>query len=106
MAFQRIDRDGDGRVTPFEILTFLRDNGVEDATEADCHFLVSYYANSEDNGKTKHKSLDFDDMLQLLMPLDNPVLRTTLAQRPIFAVDNKDFLSKEIEVELTRLFEK
>ena len=87
-------------------MSFLRDNGVEDATEADCHFLVNYYANSGDNTQRTHKSLDFDDILQLLMPIDNPNLRTQLAQRPIFAVDKNAFLSKEIEIELTRLFEK
>jgi hypothetical protein len=41
----------------------MRDNGVEDATEVDCHFLVNYYANSGNNPEGKHRCLDFDDLL-------------------------------------------
>ena len=67
MAFQRIDRDSDGKVTSHELLNFLRDNGVEDATEADTHYLVKYYSS---DGRHK-RTIDFDDLLQLIMPCDD-----------------------------------
>jgi Ca2+-binding EF-hand superfamily protein len=102
MAFQRLDRDGDGKINSHELLNFLRDNGVEDATEADTHYLVKYYSS---DGKGR-RTLDFDDLLQLIMPCDDQILRTTLAQRPIFAISEFDLLSEDTERELTRLFEK
>ena len=83
LAFQRINHNEDGSITPIEILTFLRDNGVEDATEVDCQFLINYYANNGNNAEGLHKSLDFDDLLQLILPVDDPVLRANLTQRPI-----------------------
>jgi Ca2+-binding EF-hand superfamily protein len=67
MAFQRIDRDQDGCITSQELLNFLRDNGVEDATEADTHFLVKYYSSI----KKGRRNVDFDDLLQLIMPCDD-----------------------------------
>ena len=33
----------DGKVTSLEMLRFLRDNGVEEATEADTHYIVKYF---------------------------------------------------------------
>ena len=50
--------------------------------------------------------LDYNDLLQLVMPCDNQILRSTLAQRPIYQVEEGAFLSADIEKELTRLFEK
>jgi hypothetical protein len=40
------------------------------------------------------------------MPVDDPELRANLEKRPSFALKNEEFLSREIEIELTRLFEK
>ena len=64
----------DGKLTSLEILNFLRDNGVEDATEADTHYFVKYYSSDK-----RHKMLDYNDLLQLVMPCDNQILRSTLA---------------------------
>ena len=47
-AFQRLDRDQDLVVTSVELLRFLRENGVEEASEADCHQIVRYFDGSGD----------------------------------------------------------
>ena len=47
-AFQRIDRDQDSKLSSLEVLRFLRDNGVEEATEADTHYIVKYFDSNDD----------------------------------------------------------
>ena len=64
-AFQRIDRDQDGRITSLEILKFLRDNGVEEATEADTYYVVKYFDSDGD------EKLDYEDLMQMVMPCDD-----------------------------------
>ena len=64
-AFQRIDRDQDGKISSMEILKFLRDNGVEEATEADTYYIVKYFDSNDD------ELLIYEDLLQLLMPCDD-----------------------------------
>ena len=64
-AFQRIDRDQDGKIGSIEILKFLRDNGVEEATEADTYYMVKYFDSNDD------ELLNYEDLLQLLMPCDD-----------------------------------
>ena len=56
-AFQRIDRDQDGRITSLEVLKFLRDNGVEEATEADTYYVVKYFDSDGD------EKLDYEDLM-------------------------------------------
>ena len=48
-----------------ELLKFLRENGVEEATEADTYYIVKYFDSNED------ELLDYDDLLQILMPCDD-----------------------------------
>lgn len=40
------------------------------------------------------------------MPCDDQYLRAMMAQRPIYEVSKYDYLEREIEIELTKLFEK
>ena len=83
-----------------EVLKFLRENGVEEATEADTFYIVKYFDSNED------ELLDYDDLLQILMPCDDQYLRAIMAQRDIYEVLKHDYLDLEIEAELTKLFEK
>ena len=99
-AFQRIDRDQDGRITSLEILKFLRDNGVDEATEADTYYVVKYFDSDGD------EQLDYEDLMQMIMPCDDQYLRAVIAQRDIYEVSKHDYLDAEVESELTRLFEK
>lgn len=48
-----------------EILKFLRDNGVEEATEADTYYMVKYFDSNDD------ELLEYDDLLQMVMPCDD-----------------------------------
>lgn len=52
-------------MSSLEVLNFLRDNGVEEATEADSFSVVRYFDSNED------ELLDYEDLLQLLMPCDD-----------------------------------
>ena len=56
-AFQRINRDQGGKISSMEILKFLRDNGVEEATEADTYYMVKYFDSNDD------ELLEYDDLL-------------------------------------------
>jgi Ca2+-binding EF-hand superfamily protein len=71
-AFMRVDRDENGVIGSVEILRFLRENGVEEATEADCFLIVKYFDSDEDG------YLNFQDFLQLLLPCDNQALRSNV----------------------------
>ena len=83
-----------------EVLQFLRDNGVEEATEADTHYIVKYFDSNED------ELLEYEDLMQMVMPCDNQYLRAAIAQRDIYEVHKHDYLDTDVEIELTRLFEK
>lgn len=39
-AFNRIDRNQDGFITPMELVNFFRDNGATAVTEAECYFAI------------------------------------------------------------------
>ena len=56
-AFQRLDRDQDSKITSLEILKFLRDNGVEEATEADTCYIVRYFDSNDD------EMLEYEDLM-------------------------------------------
>ena len=64
-AFQRINRNQDGKITSLEILKFLRDNSVEEATEADTHYIIKYFDSNDD------EMLGYDDLMQMMMPCDD-----------------------------------
>ena len=72
-AFQRINRDQSGKISSMEILKFLRDNGVEEATEADTYYIVKYFDSNDD------ELLEYDDLLQMVMPCDDQYLRAAMA---------------------------
>ena len=56
-----------------EILKYLRDNGVEEATEADTYYIVKYFDSNDD------ELLEYDDLLQMVMPCDDQYLRAAMA---------------------------
>lgn len=87
-------------VSDFFLFLFLRDNGVEEATEADTHYIVKYFDSNAD------EMIYYEDLMQIVMPCDDQYLRAAIAQRDIYEVTKHDFLDTEIEAELTRLFEK
>ena len=72
-AFQRLNRGQDGHISSMEILMFLRSNNVEDATEADTAYIVKFFDSDGDG------VLDYEDFLQMVMPCDDPYLRSAIA---------------------------
>lgn len=50
--FQRIDRDANDNISSYEILSFIRDNGVFGITEAEVHELVKFFDSNEDGRLT------------------------------------------------------
>ena len=47
-----------------DILQFLRQNGVDEANESDCHSLIKYFTGNKN-------SMGYDDFLSVVMPCDN-----------------------------------
>ena len=43
----------------------MRDNGVEEATEADTYYMVKYFDSDGD------KLLEYEDLMQMVMPCDD-----------------------------------
>jgi len=64
-AFCRIDRNQDGFVTPMELVSFFRDNGMMSVTEADCYYVLKFFDCDQD-GK-----LHYTDFLQIMLPCTN-----------------------------------
>jgi len=56
-----------------ELLHFLRSNNVEFATEADTAYIINYFDSDYDG------LLDPEDLLYLVLPCDNPNLRSAIA---------------------------
>lgn len=96
--FQRIDRGEDSFITSVEILNFLRDNGIHNITEADCYYLVKFF-DSDVDGR-----LNYPDFMQLVLPCDNPALRAAATQRPNAYITPHDYLTLDVERDLTKLF--
>ena len=99
-AFQRIDRRRTGFVDSMDILTFLRDNGFNEQTEADTYYLVKFFDVDED------EKLNYTEFLTLVLPWDNAKLRNEIIMRPNYYVGLLDYLPKTIEFELCKLFVK
>ena len=76
---------------------FLRDNDLHDVTEAQCYYLVKFFDSDED-GK-----LNYPDFMQMILPCDNPFLRAKATQRPNQYIAKTDFLTIDVERDLTNL---
>ncbi len=50
--FQRIDRDSNDYVSSFEILSFIRENGVVGISEAEVFELVKFFDSNDDGRLT------------------------------------------------------
>lgn len=80
-AFQRIDRNMDMELAPLEIVRFLRENGVENISEADCSNMISYYRGQMQADEVQ-LALGFKDFLAIVVPLEAPALKEQVQQRP------------------------
>ena len=69
------------------------------ATEAQCYFLVKFFDSDEDG------RLNYTDFMQILLPCDNAVLRATATQRNQAFIDKGDYLTLDVERQISKLFE-
>ena len=97
-AFMRLDRNQTGFLTPKQILTFMRDNGLgKGVTEADCYYIVKFFDSDEDG------ALHYPDFMQMLLPCSNAKLRAQATQRPNLFCGKNDYLTLDVEKELAEL---
>mmetsp|Transcript_23466 Transcript_23466/g.17933 ORF Transcript_23466/g.17933 Transcript_23466/m.17933 type:complete len:170 (-) Transcript_23466:219-728(-) len=82
-----------------ELLNFLRDNAINNATEAECYYLVKFFDSDED-GK-----LNYPDFMQVVLPCDNTFLRAKATQRPNIIINKFDYLTLDIERDVTKLLQ-
>ena len=75
----------------------IRDNNVHDMTEADCYYLVKFFDSDEDG------RLHYPDFMQMILPCDNNMLRSKATQRPNGQINPGDFLTLDVERDLTNL---
>jgi len=80
-----------------ELLNMIRDNNVHDMTEADCYYLVKFFDSDEDG------RLHYPDFMQMILPCDNTLLRSRATQRPNGQINPGDFLTLDVERDLTNL---
>lgn len=99
-AFQRIDRNRTGFIDSMDILTFLRDNGFVEETEADTYYLTKFFDVDSDG------RLNYTEFLTMVLPCDNAKLREEVTLRENYYVGLLDFLPKAVEYELCKLFVK
>lgn len=99
-AFQRVDRNMSDFVNSFELLNFLRENGVHHITEGELYQLVRFFDSDEDG------RLSFQDFIQMLLPCEDNYLRNITLDRPSHRVGRYDHLPRDIEVALACVIEK
>ena len=59
-------------MSSLELFKFLRDNAVEEATEADTHYIVKYFDSNMDD------MLEYEDLMQMVLPCDDQYLRAAI----------------------------
>jgi Ca2+-binding EF-hand superfamily protein len=96
-AFCRLDRNEDGFVVPMDLVNFMRENGVMGMTEADFYYVIKFFDSDED-GK-----LNYPDFLQIVLPCTNPKIRAMTTQRSMGDCRPSDFLTLDVEQDLSRL---
>lgn len=65
----RLDRDNNGSISSFELLSFLRDNREYSMSEEDCSLIINFY-DADNDGR-----LTFDEFQQLVLPCEDNFLR-------------------------------
>lgn len=98
-AFQRLDRQQTGFLTPKEFLNYIRDNGLAmGVTEADCYYLVKFFDSDLDG------QLHYPDFMQIILCCANGQLRAVATQRPNQICNKFDYLTLDVEKDLAELF--
>lgn len=80
-----------------DMVNFMRENGQMEVAEADFYFVIKFFDSDED-GK-----LNYPDFLQMILPCTNMKLRAQTTQRVMGDCKPSDFLTLDVEQDLTRL---
>eukprot|EP01017_Pseudomicrothorax_dubius_P045010 TRINITY_DN7707_c0_g1_i4.p1 TRINITY_DN7707_c0_g1~~TRINITY_DN7707_c0_g1_i4.p1 ORF type:complete len:482 (+),score=89.83 TRINITY_DN7707_c0_g1_i4:55-1500(+) len=100
-TFLRLDRTRKGFIGSKDFLSFFEENHHEAHSEQDIKdFLIHPYDQDADG------DISYAEFLKLVLPLDNPELRTITSQRPIYEIPQTQKLSYDIEYALLRLFDR
>eukprot|EP01017_Pseudomicrothorax_dubius_P035761 TRINITY_DN5056_c0_g1_i1.p1 TRINITY_DN5056_c0_g1~~TRINITY_DN5056_c0_g1_i1.p1 ORF type:complete len:597 (+),score=162.32 TRINITY_DN5056_c0_g1_i1:82-1872(+) len=95
--FRRLDRQRKGRVDARDLHQFLQENGATRYTVDECHMTIHHYDRDKDG------QLRFAEFLPVVLPANDPSLRTAAAQRPNFEVRPEERLSPDVEATLAQL---
>jgi Ca2+-binding EF-hand superfamily protein len=98
-AFKRITRLATGSLTVYQVVDFLRENGII-ALEKDVRNVFNLYSTSADG------RLSYTDFLEVVLPRTNSVLRTICTQRDSYFVADDEVLLYEIEHGLAKILDK
>ncbi len=98
-AFRRIDRNRKSVINALDLLAFLSDNKVHYA-ESDCRGFIKKYDIDGDG------SLNFNEFLFAVLPMDNPTLRTVATQRPNYDVAEDQLLTYDVEYSLAKVIDR
>lgn len=96
-AFKRVDRSNCGFIGTQEICQFEKENGYREVSPEDFIFLLTYF-DLDGDGK-----LNYHDFLQILLPCDNPYLRSAATQRPNQEIFPNEFLPMRVERAMSQL---
>ena len=69
ILFDKINTNGDDHISAEELLKFMTDNNIKDATVENCQAIIAEYDGSGD------KSMQYDEFLNMVMPAANESLR-------------------------------
>jgi Ca2+-binding EF-hand superfamily protein len=97
-VFSRIDRGERGCIDSKDVMMFLKDNGVKEGTKF-FKLFMEYYDRDFDS------VLSYEEFLNFILPEMN-FLRTLTTQKVTFKIPFNEFLTDELENQLTGLFVK
>ena len=99
-AFERLDRDFSGFLSPNEFVNFLRDNSVYHVSHDEAFELIKFF-DSDGNNR-----LSFQEFIQMILPCEDNLLRNITLDRPSRRVGRYDHLPRDIEIAITAVIEK
>jgi hypothetical protein len=104
-AFQRIDKDHKGFLTPGDLLDFLQTNSYEneeirDITLDECKLCVVQYDDDQDG------TLSYQEFLYLVLPARDARMRKRILSRPSYVLETGVKLPFDVEYALVAIISK
>ena len=104
-AFQRIDKDHKGYLTPEDLLDFLQTNSYENEemrgmTLDECKLCIMQYDDDRDG------SLSYQEFLYLVLPARDALMRKRILSRPSYVLETGVKLPFDVEYALVTIISK